>query len=204
VVARLANEEPPPPIERAPDAPAAIGDATGAPGGGPSAWGGGLRMMGLSGIGGVPRVGLGGELAGYLRRDRWFVELAETEWRHNSESPVPQAAGYFEIGMRDTALRVGWAPPALPLRAWVGGELGMLQAYGVALGNNQANPGTWVSVTAGMSVVWAFASRARLVGSLELAVPIERNDVTMQNGGEIYRPDVVSARCGLGLELGWR
>ena len=62
-------------------------------------WGGGIRLTGLSGIGVLPGVNSGGEVAGQLRRDEYFVELALGRWkpedRHMVEdgnsAPIPLA-----------------------------------------------------------------------------------------------------------------
>nr|MBA2539612.1 hypothetical protein [Deltaproteobacteria bacterium] len=44
-------------------------------------WGGGIRLTGLSGIGALPGVNFGGEVAGLLRRDELFIELAIGRWK---------------------------------------------------------------------------------------------------------------------------
>src|SRR4051812_47111754 len=43
-------------------------------------WGGGVRLTGLSGVGALPGVNIGAELAAYLRRDERFLELALGHW----------------------------------------------------------------------------------------------------------------------------
>jgi hypothetical protein len=92
----------------------------------------------------------------------------------------------------------------MPLRVWTGGELGMIEAKGEDLGNNQLGSSTWASVVAGLGVAWPILPRARLIGMFEVAVPFARHAVSLMDGGEAFRPDVVAARYGVGLELGWQ
>ena len=44
---------------------------------------------------------------------------------------------------------------------------------------------------------------ARLFGSVELAIPVNRDDVTLDGYGT-YEPDPLAARSSVGLEVGWR
>jgi hypothetical protein len=61
----------------------------------------------------------------------------------------------------------------------------------------------WVAAGAGFGVAWPMSDQARLVGNVELAVPLQRNDLKMTTG-EPYEPDAAAARCSLGIEVGWR
>jgi hypothetical protein len=47
------------------------------------------------------------------------------------------------------------------------------------------------------------ASSARLLGLLELVVPVERARFVLRDGSLVFRPDPVTVRCGLGIEVGW-
>src|SRR5436853_4259951 len=44
-------------------------------------WAWGLRLTGLSGIGALPGVNYGGEVAGYLRWEERFVEIGLGRWK---------------------------------------------------------------------------------------------------------------------------
>ena len=44
----------------------------------------------------------------------------------------------------------------------------------------------------------------RLVGTFELAVPLERAGIQLNDGVEIYRPSWLTAHTALGLEFGPR
>ena len=52
-------------------------------------------------------------------------------------------------------------------------------------------------------MAWPMSDQARLVGSLEVAVPLGRERLMLDRGGT-YQPDVMAARYSLGLEVGWR
>jgi hypothetical protein len=168
------------------------------------AWGGGLRLVGVSGIGALPGVGLGGELAVYGRHRAVFLELAESQWRQSPQVLQPGAPGRVDVSLRTTALRFGWGPEDVPLRVWLGGELGSITGEGVALNEVHVGAATWVSAGAGIGVAWPMTPHAHVVGLVELAVPFQRARFVLQDGTEVFRPDVATARCGLGLELGWR
>lgn len=211
VIARVAREAVRPPVEHArPPAPAPIERemapialaqaAADAPA---HTWGGGVRMLGLTGIGATPRVGFGGEVGAYVRHDQVFVEVAVAQLTSN-RLLIPLAVGRVGGSLRETSFRVGWAPERMPVRVWTGGELGMLDAKGEDLGNNELGSSTWASAIAGIDVSWAMLPRARLIGMFELAVPFVRHTVSLMDGGEAFRPDVLTARYGVGLELGWQ
>ena len=99
---------------------------------------------------------------------------------------------------------MGWGPEALPLRVWIAGELGSIEGKGIALDNDHVGTALWVGAGAGVGVAWPMAPRVRLVGVAEVVVPFRRSEFVLQDGTELYRPDLATARCGLGLEVGWR
>ena len=187
VVARLATEAP----RR--DAPA-----------GPTLWGGGLRGSWLSGIGGVPRVGLGGELAGYVRHANVLVELAAADWGQGAEhghGPEPAA---IDVGLETATLRVGYAPEPKAIRGWLAVDVGRMTGVGSALATSTPASAAWVAVGPGFAVAWPIAPRVRLVGTMEVMATVSRARFILQDGMEVYEPSPVSARTTLGLEVGWR
>ncbi len=167
-------------------------------------WGGGIRVVALSGIGLTPRVGLGGELAGFVRRDAAFVELGYTRWAEQSSFLAEGAPARVDVGAQTVGLRGGWASSRMPVRSWLGVELGSMSGRGVALDDPRGGSSRWTAVAAGLGVGWPFARIGRLVGAFELAVPFERPRFALVDGTEIFQPSPVSARCSVGLELGWR
>ncbi|MEJ7599351.1 MAG: hypothetical protein WKG01_15700 [Kofleriaceae bacterium] len=99
IVARLANEQRPTRVaslsNEATEVPAASTTTVVQPVVRPVAvrrpWGAGLRGLGVSGIGAQPHVGIGGELAGFVRHQRWFGELGVARWRKTSAYFSPGA-----------------------------------------------------------------------------------------------------------------
>jgi len=171
---------------------------------GPGRWGGGLHVLGLSGIGPLPEVNLGVEVGAYLRRDDRFGELAVARW-------VPQSA-YLQLGapprvdvsLDVMTLRAGWGPRHLPIRAWLTGELGVLRGMGVAVSGARTRSGRWTAAGAGFAVAWPMARHARLIGTVELAFPFERARFLLASGSQLHQPAPATARCSFGIEVGWR
>ena len=155
-----------------------------------SEWGGGVRVLAVSGIGMVSRVGVGGELAGFVRRHASFAELAVAGW---ADPPMSVAAG-AQRGVVTAAQRGGWTTEQMPLRAWLGVELG------------SSGAGRWTAISAGFGVGWPMSRWSRLVGTFELAGAVQRSRVAfaLAEQAETFQPAAASARCSLGLELGWR
>jgi hypothetical protein len=187
VVARLATEAP----RR--DAPPAVPQ-----------WGGGMRGSWMSGIGGVPSIGIGGELAGYVRRDRWFGEVAVADWGQSTEQPHDDATAAVTVGLLTTSVRVGWAPEPKAIRAWLGADVGRMSGESAALAGASPNASAWVAVGPGFAVAWPIAPRVRLVGTLEAMAAVTHVRFVLQDGMQVYAPSALSARTTLGLEVGWR
>lgn len=173
-------------------------------------WGGGLRLTGLSGIGALPGVNFGGEVAIMVRRDEAFAELAIGQWKPEHTQYVPSEPGPVELELDVWTLRAGWASMNMPLRAWglveVGEVAGTRGMQGVVtrmvMGDTPDNR-QWRAIGAGIGVAWPMSNQARLIGNMELAVPINR-DRLMLDRGEAYQPDPMAARYSLGIEVGWR
>lgn len=170
----------------------------------PHVWGGGVRVLGVSSIGALPRVGVGGELAAYARHGSLFAELSGARWLPSPKVLQAGAPGRVDVRLTVTAIRFGWGPQQLPLRAWVAGELGSIEGEGIAIDDAHVGAGTWVGAGAGFAVAWPMTQHTRLVGILETVVPFQRARFVLQDGTELYRPGPVTVRCGLGLEVGWR
>jgi len=168
-----------------------------------SRWGGGLRLEGVSGIGALPRIGLGGELAAYVQRDTAYVELSATRWMPSARFLHAGAPGRVDVRIDAAMLRVGYRSRRLPLRGWLSGEVGSVRGEGVALDDMQAGDGRWIALGGGFGVAWSMTRRARLVGVLETLVPLERARFLLSDGGLVFRPDAITVRTGLGIEVGW-
>ena len=171
-------------------------------------WGGGIRLTGLSGIGALPGRNFGAEVAGLVRRDEAFVELALGRWTPERDYVVVDQ-GRTPLALDVWSLRAGWASMQMPLRAWVLAEVGEIdgasQMPGVVsrmLMGQTPSDHSWGQVGAGVGVAWPMSKQARIVGNLELGVPVHRETV-MLNDRE-FTPDPVTARFSVGLEVGWR
>ena len=167
-------------------------------------WGGGVRLLGLSGIGAVPEVGLGAELAGYVRRDDAFVEVAVARWGNGGVFLHEGAPARVAVGLDLAMLRAGWGPERMPIRVWGSTEVGEMSGQGFQLGDPRVGSGRWLAIGAGFGVAWPMLPNARLVGSFEAAVPVLRPTFMLETGDVVYRPSLVTTRVAFGLEIGWR
>jgi hypothetical protein len=167
-------------------------------------WGGGLRALALSGIGALPRINIGGEIGGYLRYKRHILELAFARWVPESARFDPGAPARVDVSLDVVTLRAGWGPEDLPIRAWVSAEAGVMQGSGIAVLDPQTESAGWLAVGGGFGVAWPMAPHARLIGTFELAIPLNRTTFMLEHGADLYQPAPAAARCALGLELGWR
>jgi hypothetical protein len=170
-------------------------------------WGGGIRLTGLSGIGALPGVNFGGEVAGLVRRDELFAELALGRWKPEETRMV--ADTNVELALVVWTVRAGWASMKMPLRAWALAEVGEVAGISKMPGvisrmvmGDTPRARQWAAVGAGFGVAWPLSNQARVVGNLEFAVPVKR-DVLMLDEGT-YEPDPMAARYSIGLEVGWR
>jgi hypothetical protein len=172
-------------------------------------WGGGIRLTGLSGIGALPGVNFGGEVAGQLRRDEYFVELAIGRWKPEDRHMVEDGGAPIPLAMNVWTARGGFASMRMPVRGWllaeVGDVSGAKQMPGVVsrmvMGDTPAAR-RWTAVGAGLGIAWPMSDQARLVGNLEFAVPVQRDTLMLDTGA--FEPDPISARYSIGLEVGWR
>lgn len=167
-------------------------------------WGGGLRALALSGVGTLPGVGIGGDLSAFMRRRDAFVELGVSRWASSPSYLVEGAPGRVEVRLDTLALRGGWSPQRMPIRGWLGVELGEIAGRGVALVDSQSASTRWLAGVGGFGVAWPMARLARLVGTFEVAVPLEQTRFILSDGQQIFRPSPAAARCALGIEVGWR
>ncbi|MBX3156189.1 MAG: hypothetical protein KF773_09335 [Deltaproteobacteria bacterium] len=166
-------------------------------------FGGGVRMLGVSGVGIVPGIGIGGEVSAHVRRRARFAEVGVASWATSSSYLVEGAPGRVDVDLLSYAVRAGWSPQDKPLRGWLGAEYGTMGGRGVALVATQNGSARWMTANAGFSVAWQMSSHARLVGTFEVGVPIDRVRFVLAQGREIYRPSPAVARTAFGIEVGW-
>jgi hypothetical protein len=174
-------------------------------------WGGGVRFTGLSGIGALPGVNYGGELAALVRHEELFAELAMGTWKPQHTYVVTESPQHVELGLDVWTLRGGWASMNTPLRAWGLVEVGELASAGTMPGvvarmmtGETPQERRWKAVGGGFGVAWPMSDNARLIGMLELAVPVARKTIMLDYNVGGYQPDPIAVRSSAGLELGWR
>jgi hypothetical protein len=206
IVARAAGEHHAPPTQvavREPDEPVvAVHAHLTAPH--LRTWSIGARLSGVSGVGIIPEVGLGGELAVTLRRKSTMAELAATRWAVSKAQLHGGGPAHVDVGLDVTAMRVGWRSEQLPLRGWASVEVGTMYGNGVALANAALGEGRWFAAGTGFGVAWPMTKWARLVGTTEVMLAVERVRFSLGDGSVIYAPAPMSARATCGIEVGWQ
>jgi hypothetical protein len=159
-----------------------------------------LRASGLSGIGGVPLVGVGGELTATTRWADTLIEVGIARW---SDSSVYRASGVMAIGLEAAVVRIGWRPTHREIRGWLVGELGSIGGAETAV-NQATQRGRWSALGTGFGVAWPFAEHVALVGAVEFLVPLDRTQFIGGDGAVLYQPGGLASHASLGLEVGWR
>lgn len=169
-----------------------------------SRYGFGVHAMALSGIGTVPRVGVGGEFSIFGRRDDLFAEVGFARWATRSTYLVMDSPGRVDLGLDVATARFGYSPARKPLRAWLGTEYGEMRGQGRGLALPMEDDTTrWLAITSGVSIGWPMSRYARLVGTFEVAVPTTPATFYLSDGTtNVYTSSPAAARCALGLELG--
>ncbi|HEY4176698.1 MAG TPA: hypothetical protein VGM90_07700 [Kofleriaceae bacterium] len=157
-------------------------------------WGGGLGVIGLTGAGPLPGVNVGVEISTYLRRDSQFISVGGSRWVPSDQQSRFRTS---PVTLDTAVVRAGWSPRDRPLRAWALGEAGVIRGAG----NMPTN--RWLALGGGFGVGWPMAKYARLTGSFEVALPLERDSITPEEGIP-FRPGHITAWCAFGLEVGWR
>jgi hypothetical protein len=170
----------------------------------PRAWTLGARVSGVSGIGIIPEVGLGAELAVTLRRHSTLAEIAATRWALSEAQLHAGAPAKVDVGLDVTAMRVGWRSEDKPLRGWASVEIGTMYGNGVSLANAQVGEGRWVAAGTGFGVAWPMTRWLRLVGTTEVMLAIDRVRFSLTDGQVVYAPAPMSARATCGIEVGWQ
>lgn len=157
----------------------------------------GARMLAVSGVGTVPGVGLGGELAVFARRKNVFGEVALTRWSQRA-SPGGLTTAPASVGLDVIAARLGYVPARTLLRTWAVTEVGRWTSP------YEMPTRAHIAVGAGAAVAWPITDQLRVVGVFEATMTVVRNPFQAFPGGpEIHRPSAGAARCSLGFEFGW-
>ena len=174
-------------------------------------WGGGVRLTGLSGIGALPGVNFGGEVAVHVRREEIYAELALGRWKPEESYTVMESVDHHvDLKLDVWTLRAGWASMSMPLRAWVlfevgelAGPRGMPGVVSRMMSGDTPSQRQWRAGGGGVGVAWPISNQARLIGNLEMAIPLNREPLVLDRYGA-YEADPIVARYSVGLEVGWR
>lgn len=170
----------------------------------PRPWTIGARISGVSGIGIIPQVGIGGELAVTLRVHDTLAEVAATRWATSVAQFHDGAPAKVAVELDAASARYGWRPIHMPLRAWLAVETGSMRGTGIVLPNQQLESGRWLAAGAGFGIAWQMRPWIRLIGATETMVAIERVRFSMGDGIVVYAPSPMSFRTICGLEVGWQ
>lgn len=170
----------------------------------PRVWTLGARASFVSGIGVIPKVGLGGEIAITLRRHDTLAELAGARWMASTAQRHDGAPPKVDVDLDVAAARFGWRPSLLPLRAWTAVEIGSMRGVNIKLPSQQLESGRWVAAGAGFGVAWQMTPWLRLLGTTETMLAIDRVRFTLGDGIVVYAPSPMSFRASAGLEVGWQ
>jgi hypothetical protein len=168
----------------------------------PRRWTINARVSALSGIGVIPKVGLGGELAISVRAGNHLAELGAARWTTSASQLHDGAPAPVDVNLDVTLARYGWRPTHMPLRAWLAVEVGSMNGSGVDLG--QIAAGRWIAAGSGFGVAWQMKDWVRLVGGTEVLFAFERVRFTGTDGIVVYAPAPMSVRTTVGFELGWQ
>ncbi len=170
----------------------------------PRRWTLGARLSGVNGIGVLPQVGVGAELAVTLRADHHLVELGATRWFTSTAQLYTGRPTHVDVDLDVAVARYGWRPYQMPLRAWLGLEVGNMRGTGLDLPQGQLEGGRWVAAGAGFGIAWQMRPWIRLFGSTETMLAIERVRFAMESGVVAYAPAPMSVRTTCGIEVGWQ
>ena len=117
-------------------------------------WGLGVHVMALSGIGTVPRVGVGGELSVFARREDYFAEIGFARWATESAYLVAGAPGRVEVGLDVLTTRRRWSPAGChPRVAW--------RRIGACAGRVRPSSMRCAAARRGLAVTGGFGSAGR-------------------------------------------
>ena len=144
---------------------------------------------GVSALGILPGLGIGGELAAVGERGPVFGELALVQWAASASTAANVTSDRIAIGLRAAALRLGWRIGELPVRAFADGELGSMTGSGMRSG-----AGTWLAFGIGLAGWWQVTPRLRAVATAEADLARDRVRFTLSDGTPVYEPGLSSAR----------
>lgn len=161
--------------------------------------GGAARASASLGYGDLPAVGGGVTGALALRVGRFQAEAGGGGWFMREREVEGAGTARFELWM--VSLRAG-AVLALPRRFEIplllGAEAGQIRVRGVQLAGART---PWVALSLGTGVAFVPRPRVAIVLGIEGLVPLTRPRFVVEGAGEIFRPQALAVRVGLGFEV---
>ena len=179
----------------------------------PLVWSLGLRAGGAGDYGVFPELSGGAGLAGLVVLDEIRIELGLRYWFGASATKGDEAGLVPLVGTFAMAAGslVGCWPDSWWIHGCAGMELGRMTAAGEGVERPDEPALLWSAALASLRFGVPIASQWRLVGGLELAVPLAPPAFTFDLEGAgaprtetIHEPDPVVARGLLGVEVRFR
>jgi hypothetical protein len=167
-------------------------------------WTLGARLSGINGIGILPEVGVGAELAVTLRYGRHLAELGGATWFASAAQLHSGSPRALDVGLQTAVARFGWRPYETPLRGWAAVEVGNMRGGDVTAVTGEPDGGRWIAAGGGFGIAWQMTPWIRLLGTTEVLLAVERVRFTGSDGVVTYAPSPMSVRTTCGLEVGWQ
>ncbi len=151
----------------------------------------------------MPGVGLGGELTVRALRGPLAAEVGYTRWLNGTTHDAMDDIA-LDVGLSAMTVRLGWQPRALPIGAWLVGDLGSMtgvESFGI---DRHALSGRWLATGAGVGIAWSPWRDLGLYGRFEVLDVVERTQFRVSSGSALYEPAAATARVSIGAEVTWR
>lgn len=163
-----------------------------------------LRLETLGGVGVLDGPGLGFGFDLGLAFDRARLRAGLRYWLAQ-EVPLPGvASGATSVQILGGVLGGCWGGGGpVRLEGCLLGEVGALAGSGVAVVDPRSVWRFWAALAPGVRLALALSDGVALSLGLELGLALARPHLEVINLGEVYRPDFISVRACLGLELFW-
>ncbi len=166
-------------------------------------WDAGGTIAGVVGTGRAPDLGEAIELAGWITRGPLSLELAGQRWRSGRAYLDTSETAGVDVTLTLAAVRAGVRPHG-PLRGWAVLEIGSLGGAGFGVVAARTPSERWLATGAGVGIATRLSAHVRAIAGLEADVVLDRVQFMLDSGTVLYRAPPVTARLGLGIELGWR
>jgi hypothetical protein len=166
-------------------------------------WDAGGKLAGVIGTGRAPDLGEAIELGAWAARGPFELELGGQRWRSGrAYLDTTQSAG-VELALTLAVMRAGIRLRG-PMRVWAALEIGSLGGTGFGVAAARSPSERWLATGAGFGLATPLSAHVRAIAGLETDVVLDRVQFMVDTGAALYRAPPVTARLGLGIEVGWR